>query len=225
MCFSLVGQTTTPITKQAPVALLREWALQPAAFLVWLCWHELLQILWAELRCLYLFMFSLLKQVAAFVGSVHCCQQFFRHCFAGASLCRISGWSQGACVFPDWQGEGSSGSLIRMGAVLWAVLRVLCFPCSRRLLFLQDVGVATSSFSGAALLIRDCRFSGWSQSTCVFPDFLGDEHCHLQQLFLRRWGSTSRGPLLARTRNFCYLPRPLLHLLQELCSPKGEAAS
>ena len=38
---------------------------------------------------------------------------------------------------------------------LWVELRCLCFPCSSRSLLLQEVGAATSSFSGAALLVRD----------------------------------------------------------------------
>ena len=62
----------------APAALLWEWAL--------LHWLEPLQILWAEMRCLCLPVFSLLKHITACVGSGCCCQQFFWCCHSGASF-------------------------------------------------------------------------------------------------------------------------------------------
>ena len=71
---------------------------------------------------------------------------------------------------------------------------------------------------------RPCRFSAWSQSTWVFPDFSGDEHHHHWQLLWHRLGSISVGPQPAGTGNLCYSSRWLLHLLQEVYSPKcGDA--
>ena len=104
-----------------------------------------------ELRCLCLSMFSLLKQVTAFAGSDCCRQQCFWCCFAGASLCRFSGWSQGACVFPYQQGIGTYGPLTGMGAPSLGRAETLAFSLLK---LLQEVWDATSSFSGTFLLVR-----------------------------------------------------------------------
>ena len=99
-------------------------------------------------------LFSLLKQITAFAGSGCCHQQFFWCCFGDSSLCRFSGKRQGTGVFPYWQGVGTGVPLMGMDTALWAELRLLCFSCSSRSLLLQEVGVAASSFSGTALLVR-----------------------------------------------------------------------
>ena len=112
------------------------------------------------------------------------------------------------------------------------------FSCSSRSLLLQEVGAATSYFWHSPAGQSLCRFSRWSQSTCVFPTFwgkgggrAGNDECRHHQLFWCRLGSTSKGTPLARGTplpgmgNSCYSPRWLLHLLQEVCSPKGGAAS
>ena len=65
------------------------------------------------------------------------------------------------------------------------------------------------------------RFSGWSQSTCVFSDLLGNECLHCLQLFWHRSGSTSMRSRPAGWWNLCNSPRQLVHLFQEVCSPKA----
>ena len=55
---------------------------------------------------------------------------------------RFSGQSQVAGVVPEWQGMGTSDLFVRMGAASLGRLPVL------------PAQAATSSFSGAALLVR-----------------------------------------------------------------------
>ena len=64
-------------------------------------------------------------------------------CCDGTSFCRFSGHSRDACF-------------------------CLCFPCSNRSLLLQEVGTATSSFSGTALLVRASADSLSGAKTPVF---------------------------------------------------------
>ena len=74
----------------------REWALAALSWeWVLLHCHELMQILWVELRHLCLPLFHLVKQVTALAGSRHHHHQFFWHCFEDVSLCRFPGWSEG----------------------------------------------------------------------------------------------------------------------------------
>lgn len=98
---------------EAPVFSLfdREW---PLGALSWkrllLPWPKPLQILWAELRCLFAYVFPA-QAGYCFCGKWALPKQFFWCCFAGVSLCRVHGWSQGPCVFSDQQEVGTGGPL------------------------------------------------------------------------------------------------------------------
>ena len=109
---------------------------------------------------------------------------------------------------------------------LWVELRHLCFPCSSRSLLLHEVGTAASRFfwhcpAGHSL----CRFSGWSQINCVFPDLLGAEHCHSWQLFWCRLGSTSAGAPSGRNWELVLFPQAVTAPAPGNLYPKGMAAS
>lgn len=140
------GACVFPINKkQEPTTLSQEWLLTG--------WHKPLQILWVELRCLCLPVFShrplLFQEVGTATSSF----------YGTALLARASVESLGRAnvpVFSLISRERDPVVLLWEWALpLWVELRLLCFPCSSRLLLLQEVGAAADSFSGAALLVRD----------------------------------------------------------------------
>lgn len=66
--------------------------------------------------------------------------------------------------------------------------------------------------------VSPCRATGWSHGTCAF-------HCQADSGSHKDWAPPPPAVLLVQLRRLCYSPRWLLHLLQELCSPMGRAAS
>ena len=68
----------------------------------------------------------------------------------------------------------------------------------------------------------------WSHSVCVFPDQADycsvGKHAPPPTALLAQVGSTSM-QTTGRNQELCYSPRQLFHLLQEVCCPKGVAAT